>query len=289
MIEKKLFGRTGHLSSRTIFGAVALDKLPQAEANLVLEELLSYGVNHIDTAMDYGDSELKLGPWMKQHRADFFLATKTGKRTYQEAKDDLHRSLERLQTDRVDLWQMHYLINPQQWEIAMGPGGVLEAMIEAKEQGLTRFIGVTGHGLAAPRTHLRSLEVYDLDTVLLPYNYVLMQNPAYAAEFAQLAAVCRERNVAIQTIKSVARGPLGDKEHEYAVWYDPLTTPEGISHAVHWVLGNRDVFLNTPGDVDLLKLVLRAADEYESRPDQVIMDADLKKLGITSLFTGDEM
>ena len=289
MIKKKLFGRTGHLSSRTLFGAVALDKKPQAEADLVLEDLLAYGVNHIDVAMDYGDAEVKLGPWMKHHRGDFFLATKTGKRTYQEAKEDLHRSLERLQTDHVDLWQMHYLVNPTQWETAMGPGGVLEAMIEAKEQGLTRFIGVTGHGLAAPRMHLRALEVHDLDSVLLPYNYVLMQNLTYAAEFEELEKVCLERNVAIQTIKSIARGPLGDKEHQYSVWYDPLTTPEGIRHAVHWVLGNPNVFLNTAGDVGLLKIILQAADEFESRPDDAVMDADLEKLGITSLFTGDEM
>jgi predicted aldo/keto reductase-like oxidoreductase len=226
---------------------------------------------------------------MKHHRKDFFLATKTGKRTYQEAKDDLHRSLERLQTDHVDLWQMHYLVNPQQWETAMGPGGVLEVMVEAKEQGLTRFIGITGHGLAAPRMHLRALEVHDLDTVLLPYSYVMMQNPTYAADFEQLVSVCTERNVAIQTIKSIARGPLGEKENQYAVWYDPLTTPEGIRRAIHWVLGNPDVFLNTAGDVGLLKLILKAADEYESRPDDAVMDADLEKLGMTPLFTGDEM
>jgi aryl-alcohol dehydrogenase-like predicted oxidoreductase len=289
MIEKKQFGRTGHLSSRTLFGAVALDRLPQAEADLVLEDLFKYGVNHIDVAMDYGDAEVKLGPWMKQHRDEFFLATKTGKRTYQEAKDDLHHSLERLQTDHVDLWQMHYLVNPQQWETAMGSGGVLEAMVEAKEQRLTRFIGVTGHGLAAPRMHLRALGVHDLDSVLLPYNYVLMENPTYAAEFDQLIAVCKERNVAIQTIKSIARGPLGDNKHQYAVWYDPLITPDGIRHAVQWVLGNPDVFLNTAGDVNLLKIILQAADEFESRPENAVMDADLEKLGITSLFTSDEM
>jgi predicted aldo/keto reductase-like oxidoreductase len=250
---------------------------------------LAFGVNHIDTAMDYGDSEVKLGPWMKHHRDDFFLATKTGKRTCQEAKEDLHRSLERLQTDHVDLWQMHYLINPEQWETAMGPGGALEAFLEAKEQGLMRFIGVTGHGLAAPRIHLRSLGVHDFDTVLLPYNYVLMQDPTYAEEFNQLLTLCRERNVAVQTIKSIARGPLGDKEHQYAVWYDPLTTPEGIQHAVHWVLGNPNVFLNTAGDVELLKIILKAADEFESRPIDAVMDADLEKLGIMPLFTGDEM
>ena len=289
MIDKKIFGRPGHLSSRTIFGAVALNGLSQSEADLVLDDLFAYGVNHIDTAMDYGDSELRLGPWMKHHRAEFFLATKTGKRTYKEAREDLHRSLERLQTDHVDLWQMHYLINPQQWETAMGPGGVLEAMIEAKEQGLTSFIGVTGHGLAAPRTHLRSLEMHDLDSVLVPYNYVLMQNPTYASEFERLLAVCLERDVAVQTIKAIARGPLGDKKHEYAVWYDPLTTPEGIQHAVDWVLGNPNVFLNTAGDVNLLRIILKAAEEFESPPDDAVMDADLEKLGITSLFTGDEM
>jgi predicted aldo/keto reductase-like oxidoreductase len=289
MIPRKIFGRTGHESSRILFGAVALDKLPPAEVDRALEMLLAHDINHIDTAADYGNSQEQLGRWMPEHRDKFFLATKTGKRTYQEARDDIHRSLELMKTDYVDLWQMHYLINPEQWETAMGPGGALEALIEAKEQGLTRFIGVTGHGLAAPRTHLRSLELYDFDSVLLPYNYVLMQDPTYAAEFTQLLETCKARNVAVQTIKSVSRGPLGNKAHEYAVWYDPLTADEPIERAVHWVLGNPDVFLNSPGDLRLLEKVLAAAENFQSRPVDAAMQVDLDHYGITPLFTGDEM
>ena len=289
MIERKPFGRTGHSSSRTLFGAVALSGLSQHEVDHTLELLLQYGVNHIDTAADYGNSELQLNPWMQHHRSQFFLATKTGKRTSQEAWDDLQRSLERLGVDQVDLWQMHNLVNPEQWQTAMGPGGALEAFIKAKEQGLTRFLGVTGHGLAVPRMHLRSLEVYDFDTVLLPYNFVLMQNPVYAADVAELLEVCEQRNVAVQTIKSIARGPLGDKVQHHRVWYDPLETEEAVGHAVHWVLGNPQVFLNTAGDIHLLEKVLKAADAFDSRPPDAVMQADLESHGITSLFAGDEI
>lgn len=289
MIPKKNFGRTGHASTRTLFGAVALDKLSKEECDRTLAMLLDSGVNHIDTAADYGNSELQLAPWMKAHRQDFFLATKTGKRTYKEAKAELHRSLKRLEVDYVDLWQMHYLVNPEQWETAMGPGGALEAFIEAKQEGLVRYLGVTGHGLACPRMHLRSLEVYDFDSVLVPYNYILMQDPDYAADFDRLSAVCSQRNIAMQTIKSIARGPLGENEKQYAVWYDPLTAREGIRHAIHWVLGNPQVFVNTAGDVELLKIILEEAAEFESRPEDEVMETDLEKYSVTPLFTGDEI
>lgn len=289
MIPKKTFGRTGHSSSRTIFGAVALAGRTPEESSRTLETLLKYGINHIDTAADYGDSELQLRPWLKEHREKFFLATKTGKRTYQEAKEELHRSLERLGVDYVDLWQMHNLVNPGQWDVAMGPGGALEAFLEAREQGLVRFLGVTGHGLAAPKMHLRSLDVFDFDSVLLPYNYVLMQNPQYAADFDQLLNRCLAHNVAVQTIKAIARGPLGDKEKKYAVWYDPLEKDTAIEHAVRWVLGNPDVFLNTAGDIYLLEKILAAANELEDRPTGETMQTDLETCGVTSLFTGNEI
>jgi aryl-alcohol dehydrogenase-like predicted oxidoreductase len=177
MIPKQPFGRTGHLSTRAIFGAFALSRATQAQADRVLEILLEYGVNHIDVAASYGDAEQRVGPWMKQYRRDFFLATKTEKRTYQEAWEELHRSLELLQTDQVDLWQFHYLVKPEEWEIAMGPGGALEAALEAREQGLIRFIGVTGHDVPIAEMHLRSLARFQFDSVLLPYNYPMMQNP----------------------------------------------------------------------------------------------------------------
>ena len=193
MIEKIPFGRTGHLSTRTLFGAAALSKVSQAEADSTLEVLLDYGVNHIDTAVMYGEAELRIGPWMEDHRGDFFLATKTEERTYQGAWDELQGSLERLRTDHVDLWQMHVLINPEEWEVAMGPGGALEAFIEAREKGLTRYLGVTGHEVTVAAMHLRSLERFDFDSVLLPYNYPMMQNPQYATDFEALINLCKNR------------------------------------------------------------------------------------------------
>lgn len=285
MIPTKIFGRTGHASTRTLFGAASLGQVAQKEADQTLELLLKYGVNHIDTAASYGEAELRIGPWMKEHRRTFFLATKTEERTYQGAKEELARSLERLRVDRVDLWQMHVLVKPEEWEIAMGPGGALEAFIEAREQGLVRFLGVTGHGLIAPSMHLRSLERFDFDSVLLPYNYILMQNPQYAADFEKLSALCRERNVAVQTIKSLSRGPWGDKPQVHATWYDPLEDDAAIERAVHWVLGNPDMFLNTVGDIYVLPKVLEAASRFQDAPSDAQMQADVDAFGIRPLFT----
>ncbi len=284
MINKAPFGRTGHTSTRTVFGAAALSQVTQEEADRTLELLLEYGVNHIDTAAGYGDSELRIGPWMQKHRDDFFLATKTGERTHREAKDEFHRSLERLRVDSVDLLQLHYLVDPQQWEVAMGPGGALEAAVEAREQGLTRFIGVTGHDVVAPAMHLRSLERYDFDSVLLPYSYVMMQNPQYAADFEALMKVCQERNVAVQTIKSLVRRPWGDREQTRATWYEPLEDQEAVDRAVHWVLGNSQVFLNTVGDIHVLPKVLDAASRFETRPSEEKMEEMVQQFEMAPLF-----
>ena len=233
MITQQPFGRTGHQSTRIIFGGAALWAATQDQADRVLDLLLEYGINHIDTAASYGDSELRIGPWLDQHRQDFFLATKTQERTYQAARDQIHRSLERLHTDQVDLLQLHYLVKPEEWEVAMGPGGVLEAAIEAREQGLIRFIGVTGHDMPIAQMHLRSLERFDFDSVLLPYSYILMQNPQYAADFEALLALCQARNVAVQTIKGITRGPWGDKPKTRQTWYEPLEDQAAIDRAVH--------------------------------------------------------
>jgi aryl-alcohol dehydrogenase-like predicted oxidoreductase len=269
MIEKQPFGRTGHVSTRTLFGAAAIGwGVSQAEADRILEVLLEYGINHIDTAAGYGDSELRIGPWMERHRQDFFLATKTGERTYEKARDEFHRSLERLRVGRVDLLQLHFLVDPEEWEVAMGPGGALEAAIEAREQGLARFIGVTGHGLEAPAMHIRSLERFDFDTVLLPGNYLLMQNPQYAADFDALVALCQERNVAVQTIKSVCRRPWGDRAKTRNTWYEPLEDQVAIDRQVHWVLGQAGIFLNTVGDIHVLPKVLDAASRFQRAPSE---------------------
>ena len=284
MIEKIPFGRTGHNSTRTLFGGAAFWGTPQEEANKTLDLLLEYGVNHIDTAASYGDAELRIGPWLKQYRDEFFLATKTEKRTYQEAKDELHRSLDLLKTDHVDLWQMHILVEPKEWETAMGPGGALEAFIEAREQGLTRYLGVTGHGITVAQMHMKSLERFDFDSVLLPYNPTMMQNPQYAAEFEQLVAVCQQKNVAIQTIKALSKGPWGDKPKTHTTWYEPFNTQAEIDLAVQWVLSRPGVFLNTVGDTTLLPMVLDAASRVDTAVPQAIIAEQMQSIDMEPLF-----
>jgi aryl-alcohol dehydrogenase-like predicted oxidoreductase len=284
MIERRPFGRTGHQSTVTLFGAAALARVSQDEADRALEVLLRYGVNHIDTAARYGDSEVRIGPWMARHRRDFFLATKTGSRGAREAREDLHRSLERLKVDSVDLIQLHSLAHPDDWDRAMGPGGALEALVEAKQQGLVRAIGVTGHGWTIAAMHRRSLARFDFDSVLLPYNYFMDQNPRYREAFEEVAAICRERNVAVQTIKGIARGAWGAADRTHATWYQPLERQEDIDRAVHWVLGRPGIFLNTAGDLALLPRVLDAASRFQRRPSDEAMTALHDATRMSSLF-----
>ena len=284
MIEKIPFGRTGHNSTRTLFGAAAFWATPQDEADKILELLLKYGINHIDVAASYGDAELRIGPWIPTHRDEFFLATKTEQRTYEGAKEELHKSLERMQTDHVDLWQMHILVDPDEWETAMGPGGALEAFIEAREQGLTRFLGVTGHGTTVADMHLKSLDRFDFDSVLLPYNLTMMQNETYAAGFAKLMTVCAEKNVAVQTIKALSRGPWGDKPKTHNTWYEPFTTQADIDLAVQWTLARPNVFLNTVGDTTLLPMVLDAASRVDTAVSQTTITAQMQNIDMEPLF-----
>ena len=285
MIPKRPFGRTGHASTRVVFGSWALSQATQTEADRVLDLLLEYGVNHIDTAPMYGDAEQRIGPWLEKHRAHFFIATKTRQRSYQGAWANLQRSLQRLRVDHVDLWQMHGLTNPAGWERVMGPGGTLEAFVEAREKGLVRFLGVTGHGIHTPRMHLQSLERFDFDSVLLPYNYALLQNPRYAADWEALATLCRQRHVALQAIKSIARCPCRAGSGTYHTYfYEPLETREAIDKAVHWVLGNPDVFMVTAGDMQLLPHVLDAADRFRARPSDAEMAAHAAEFGVRPIW-----
>lgn len=283
-IEKIAFGRTGHDSTRTLFGAAALAHVDQAAADRTLEVLLKYGVNHIDVARSYGDAELRIAPWLKRDRKRFFLATKTGARRAREAREDLHQSLERLGVDHVDLWQLHNLADPIEWDTALSSGGAIEAAVEAREAGLVRFIGVTGHGAQIAANHRRSLERFDFDSVLLPYNYVTMRLPYYAENFDALAATCRERNVAVQTIKSIALRPWRGRDRTHATWYEPLESQSDIDLAVWWALGRDGVFLNTVGDVALLPEVLDAASRYERRPGDSEMEALVERAAQEPLF-----
>jgi aryl-alcohol dehydrogenase-like predicted oxidoreductase len=284
MIRKKPFGRTGHNSSQVIFGAAALGGVTQQEADQTLELLLQYGINHIDTAASYGDAELRIGPWMEHHRDKFFLATKTGERTYQKARDQIHQSLERLRVPQLDLIQLHCLVEQDEWDTAMGSGGALEAAIEAREAGLTRFIGVTGHGLPVAQRHLQSLERFDFDSVLLPWSYVLMQNANYAADFNALRAVCQQRQIAMQTIKAITRRPWGDITQDRSTWYQPIEEQGAMDKAAGWVLGHDDLFLNSVGDIHVLPHLLDAANRFNGAPTEEEMQQVMNEQAMEPLF-----
>ena len=266
MIPRMPFGATGHDSSRVIFGAAALGSVSKSDADRTLDLLLEHGVNHIDVAASYGDAELRIASWLQRNPGTFFVATKTGERSYRGAREEIRRSLDRLGVDRVDSIQLHNLVDVIEWDIALSADGALEAAIEAREEGLVRFIGVTGHGLSVPEMHRRSLDRFPFDSVLAPYNYVQMQDPRYAETFESLAAVCAERRVALQTIKSLARRRWDGREHTAATWYEPLREQDDVDLAVHWVLGRPDAFLLTTGDVEILPRLLASAERFESRP-----------------------
>ena len=285
MIATQQFGSTGHESSRIVFGAAALARASQEEADVALALLLERGVNHIDVAASYGDAELRVGPWMEEHRSDFFLATKTGERSRRGAGDQIRRSLERLRVDRIDLLQLHNLVKAEEWEVAMGPEGALRAAVEAREEGLVSFIGVTGHGTRVAEMHLRSLERFEFDSVLLPYNFSMMQSGDYARDFERLVEVCGDRGIAVQTIKAVARRRWPEQASPtHTTWYEPLTGAEGIEQAVHWVLSRQSLFLNSASDLRILRHTLDAAETFEEVPAPEVMASQAERLGVEPLF-----
>lgn len=285
MISKQAFGRSGHLSSRLLLGAAAFSEVTQDEADVAMASALSVGVNHVDVAASYGQAELRIGSWINRYGKTFFLATKTGERTMNKARAEIHCSLERLQVTQVDLLQLHNLVDPQEWEIALGSGGALEAAIEAREQGLVRFIGITGHGLTAAAMHRQALERFDFDSVLLPYSYMMAQNQQYRSDFSRLMEICRSRNVAVQTIKSLVHTPWGNQVPNRATWYRPLEKQADIDLAVHWVLGQAGLFLNSVGDVNILPRVLDAANRFVAPPTDNEMQTQVDKLGMQPLFS----
>ena len=290
MLPVAPFGTTGHISTRVIFGAAALGGMRQERADEVLDTLLSAGVNHLDTAASYGESELRIAPWMAEHRHRFFLATKTGERRGDAARAELERSLERLQVDSVDLIQLHNLVEPEEWEVAHGPDGAVAALARARDEGLVGDIGVTGHGTRIARMHRRSLEHFPFASVLLPFSYVALRDPAYRADVDDLLALCAERGVAVQTIKALGRRrwPEGYEGRRYS-WYEPITDPGAIARSVAWVLSHDQVFLNTSSDARFLSTTLDAAAGVAARPDDAAMARDAEALGIEPLFDGGRL
>ncbi len=288
MIERIPFGSTEHSSSRAVFGAAALGAMNQERADRVLDVFASWGLNHIDVAASYGDAELRLAPWLKHNRDSVFLATKTGHRTYEKAKAQIHASLERMQVDQIDLIQMHNLTQADQWETAMGPGGAMEALLEAKSEGLVRFLGVTGHGTYAPAMHMQSLEAYAFDSILVPYNFTMMQQPQYAHDFEALYAMCQARGVAMQTIKGIAarRWQEGDEEKRFS-WYRPITDAAAMKRAIDYVLGRANLFINTSSDATLLEPALKCIADPREDIDLELLAQDAERLGIEPLFVRD--
>ncbi len=286
MLTLSAFGRTGHQSTRVIFGAAALGAMSQSRADATLALIDAAGINHIDTAAGYGASEDRLRPFLAENRERFFVATKTGERSGAAARSELERSLERMGVGRVDLIQLHNLVEPDEWDAAFAPDGAVAALARARDEGLTRFIGITGHGMRIAGMHLRSLERFDFDSVLFPYNRSLIRSDAYRADVDALRQLCADRSVALQTIKSVARGRWGDADVPQFSWYRPLDDPAAISRAVRYVLGTDDLFLNTTSDARLLPAILAAANGSLVTPGDEEMDADIDHFGITPLFDG---
>ena len=288
MIPTLPFGRTGHESTRLIFGAAALGLMPdESEAAPVLELLLEAGVNHIDVAASYGRAERRVGEWMPEHREHFYLATKTDQRTHEGARTQLQKSLERLQTDHVDLIQLHNLVKTDEWETAFSDEGAVRALVEAREEGLVRHLGVTGHGTQVAAMHLRSLAQFDFDSVLLPYNHPMMSQPEYAEDFELLLEACEEQQVAVQTIKSVARRRWDDGTKPFTTtWYEPITGDDDLRRAVHWALARPGIFVNSASDAGLLPKIIEAAQCFASSmpPADEEMDAAAKELAIAPLF-----
>lgn len=283
-IKKRSFGNTNHKSSRAIFGSFSVGHVSQKEADQVLETILKYGVNHIDTAPSYGEAEIRVGNWMKRYRDHFFLATKIDQRSYKESKDQFYRSLDRLQTDHVDLLQMHNFTDVVYRELAMEPGGALEFLVEAQEKGLARFIGITGHGAQAPLMHFQSLQRLRFDSVLLPCNYTMMQIPHYRESFNRLVENCAKQNIAVQTIKAAAKGLWGEKTRKHSTWYEPLTEQSSIEKAIHWVMGQTEAFLITTGDTNILPKFLAAVSNFSEPPSEDKMIALVKEQEMTPLF-----
>ncbi len=287
MLPVSPFGRTGHQSTRVVFGAAALGGMSQERADATMALVHEAGVNHIDTAASYGASEDRLAPWLADHRDDVFLATKTGERAGGAARAELEHSLTRMGVEHIDLIQLHNLVEPDEWAAAFAPGGAVEALAAARDEGLVSHLGITGHGVRIPGMHLRSLERFDFASVLLPYNFTMLSRPDYRADVDALLELCAQRRVAVQTIKSIARGRWAPDDHRpHFSWYEPLTDSAAIARAVRYVLGNDQLFLNTTSDASLLPQVLAAAAGPLVTPGDAEMAADAERFGITPLFDG---
>jgi predicted aldo/keto reductase-like oxidoreductase len=262
-MEKRRFGRTNHMSTLAVFGAVALGQIDQAAADKVVQQVIDAGVNHIDIAPSYGKAEQRLGPWMPRIREDFFLGCKTMERTKQGAINEFHESLGRLQIDAFDLYQLHAVTTMEELDQCTQPGGSLEGVIEMREKGLTRFIGITGHGMQTPAIFIEALRRFDFDSVLFPIYPALLADNEYRTQTLALLDLCEEKDVGVMTIKSICKEPWGDREKRYHTWYVPFEDPAIIQQNVNFVLSHKLTHICTVGDYRLLGKVLDACENFK--------------------------
>ena len=261
-METRRFGRTGHMSTVAIFGAAALSGSSQEEADRAMEQIIEAGVNHIDVARSYGEAELRIGPWMPRERGRFFLGSKTTERTREGAWKELQETLQRLQTERLDLYQCHAVTTMDELDKVTMKGGALETLVQARDEGLTKYLGITGHGVDAPKIYLEALRRFDFDSVLFPLNFVQMGNPEYRKYAEELIAVCKAKDVGTMIIKHVTKGPWGNKSHTATTWYEPFDKMDEIQKGVNFALSYEVTGICTPGDTRILPLVLKACENF---------------------------
>ncbi|RPJ26237.1 MAG: aldo/keto reductase [Chloroflexi bacterium] len=261
-METRRFGRTGHMSTVAVFGAAAFWEISQADADKVMESVIEAGINHIDVAPSYGQAEVRIGPWMPRERARFFLGCKTGERTREGAWKEMQASLKRLQTETFDLYQFHAITTMEELDAITMKGGALEAFVEARQEGLTKFIGITGHGADAPQIYLEALRRFDFDSVMFPLNFVQFANPEFRKYAEELIATCNAKDVGTLIIKSVTKAPWGERAHTATTWYEPFDKSDEIQRAVNFVLSHEVTGLCTAGDTRVLPLVLNACENF---------------------------
>ena len=261
-MEKRRFGRSGHMSTVAIFGAAAFWEISQMGADKVMEMVIEAGVNHIDVAPSYGQAEKRVGPWMPRERERFFLGCKTMERTKKGAWDEMQKSFKLLQTDHFDLYQLHAITTQEELDACTMAGGALEAAVVARQQGLTRQIGITGHGVDSPRLFIEALKRFDFDSILFPLNFVQMSNPAFRKDAETLIALCKEKDVGTMLIKTITKGPWGDKEKTASTWYEPFNQMDKIQEAVNFALSYDVTGLCTAGDINVLPKVLKACQDF---------------------------
>ena len=261
-METRRFGRTGHMSTVAIFGAAAFSEVSQEEADKAMELIIEAGVNHIDIARSYGEAELRVGPWMPRERDRFFLGSKTTQRTKEDAWKELQESLKRLQIEALDLYQIHAITTMEELDAVTMKGGALEAFVEARREGLTQFIGITGHGVNAPQIYLEALRRFDFDSVLFPLNFVQMGNPEYRKYAEELIATCKAKDVGVMIIKSVTKGPWGEKQHTATTWYEPFDKIDEIQKGVNFAISYDVAGICTAGDTRVMPLVIQACQNF---------------------------